>query len=122
MITNLKDMDFFALRLLADKKGTFYVRDGEIFVYQGAIRIEIDPEDGSATSLPGIEADPTGQKMTHGKIGSVEFETLNPSKNIKLDGYFWFWQHDEYFVLVFVHNARQFKPLLLRAGKATDSL
>ena len=126
-IYQLEEMDFFQLKLLTDKKGIFYIRDGEVFIYQGVDKIKIDPTQPA-------ECDPLGLKSTLKEnlpgckpdtflIGDKVGTQLDPTKDTKGNGYFWFWQRDEYFVLCFVtENSKHHKGTvyMLRAGKATD--
>lgn len=128
-VRQLEKMDFFDLKLLAEKKGIFYVRDGEVFIYHGIDKLKIDPKQ------PAV-CDPLGLKSTlQDKLPGCEPNTfligdkvgtqLDPTKDTKGNGYFWFWQQDEYFVLCFVtEDSKHHKGTvyMLRAGKATDSL
>lgn len=123
-VRQLEKMDFFDLKLLAEKKGIFYVRDGEVFIYHGADKLKIDPAQPSEFDrvLSNEVLDPKPDTFLVGdKVG----KRLDPTKDTKGNGYFWFWQRDEYFVLCFVtENNRHHKGTvyMLRAGKATDSL
>lgn len=125
----LKSLDFFDLKLLDNKEGIFYVRDGKIFIYYGNSKLNIDADHPDTAdpfelrsaledNLPGCEPDTF-------KFGNTTAKRLDPTKDVKAKGIFCFWQHDEYFILNFVtENNRHHKGTvyLLRAGKATDSL
>jgi hypothetical protein len=123
-VRQLEEMDFFDLKLLAEKKGIFYVRDGEVFIYHGADKLKIDPNQPSAID-PFETKEKTGVEPNTFLMGDQVAKRLNPAKDTKGNGYFWFWQQDEYFVLCFVtEDSKHHKGTvyMLRAGKATDSL
>ena len=128
-VYQLEEMDFFNLKLLKDKKGIFYVREGKVFIYTGADKIKIDPTQPAVADplglksaleekVPGCEPNPF---LIGDKVGTQ----LDPTKDTKGNGYFWFWQREEYFVLCFVtetSKGHKGTVYMLRAGKATDSL
>lgn len=123
-VYQLEEMDFFNLKLLKDKKGIFYVREGKVFIYTGADKIKIDPNQPSELDRI-LSKEVLDTKPDTFLIGDKAAKRLDPAKDTKGDGYFWFWQHDEYFVLCFVtENSKGHKGTvyMLRAGKATDSL
>lgn len=106
----IEDLDFFQIKLLESKKGTLYVRDGKGFIYQGSDKYHL------TEGHPG-EFDTEGEVDLLSKGKPMTFD-----KDIKIDGYFWMWQSDEYFVLVFIDSKRKQQPVLLRAGNALDAL
>ncbi|QZA70646.1 hypothetical protein AH04_171 [Erwinia phage AH04] len=123
-VRQLEEMDFFDLKLLAEKKGIFYVRDGEVFIYHGNDKLKIDPNHPGVIDPFKLEEN-IGVESTSLKIGDQTAQKLDPTKDTKGNGYFWFWQHEEYFVLCFITETSKHHKgtvYMLRAGNATDSL
>lgn len=126
-VRQLESLGFFDLKLLADQEGIFYVRDGEIFIYHSNGKLKINAEDPDAANPFGLtstlEENLPGCSPDTFMIGERAAKRLDPTKDTKGDGYFWFWQKDEYFVLCFVtEDSKHHKGTvyMLRAGKATD--
>jgi len=128
-VKQLEEMDFFELKLLAEKKGTFYVREGEVFIYHGTDKLKMSSKQPSAidpSTLPSkVEKDKPETNPDDMLIGNKVGTQLDVTKDIKCDGVFWFWQHEEYFVLCFITDTSKTHKgtvYMLRAGNATDSL
>lgn len=100
MERNLKDLDFFEIKLLKNKQGTFYFREGKIFIYQGKDKLNIDVDDVFT-----IE----GNQILH----------FTEDKDFQIEGHFYFWQKDNKYILNFISGNRFF---LLKGGVPTDSI
>lgn len=109
---NIKDLDFFQIKLLNRKEGIFYVRDGKIFAYQGNVKYEMDVNQvkyGKADPKEKVSVEDTGYP-------------LDPTKGITIKGFFWVWQDEEYFVLSFIDKTKKHNPILITAGNALQRL
>lgn len=115
-VYQLKEMDFFQLKLLADKEGVLYVRDGKMFIYTGADKIKIEHSNDSDFDLNDLpdsirKLNPTNQ---------VDF-----GKDKKESGVFHFSQMDDGYILYFITQGNgKYKGTVhvLKCGNATDSL
>lgn len=100
-VLNRSDLDFFVCKRFEDKKAVFYVRDGQAFMYVGAEKIIID--DGTETE----EHDP-------------DYSILDLTKDIKLDGFLFFYQNEQYYGLAFIHNQRQHPAIGIKFGNGLE--
>lgn len=99
---NIKDLDFPQMRLLDKKPGTLYVMDGKTFVYQGKDRYDCG----------------TGVDKKDLIIRSEnKWSVLDPTKDTTIDGYFWFHQEQDYFVLAFIDDERNHLAIIIRSGE-----
>lgn len=123
-VRQLADLDFFDLKNLADQKGIFYVRNGEVFIYHGADKLKIDPHQ-PATCDPFNTKEETGLDPDTFQFGDATAKKLDPTKDTKGNGTFHFWQHDDYFILHFVtENNKHHKGTVyvLKAGKVSEHI
>lgn len=110
MDKHVEQLDFFEIKLLENKYGTLIVRNGKAYIYVGSDKYHL------TEGHPG-EFDSEVEVDSLFKSKPMVFD-----KDVKIDGFFWLWQKDEYFVLVFFDNKRKQPPVLLRAGSALNSL
>jgi hypothetical protein len=90
MNIDLGSLDFFQMKLLHNKPGTFYIRNGEVFIYQGIDKYLVDPNRPATFEL---SSEPT--------IDDLKLKDIDTSKDIKYDGFFVMNQIDQYYVLAF---------------------
>lgn len=115
-VYKLKEMDFFQLKLLADKEGVLYVRDGKLFIYTGADKIKIEHSNDDGFDLN--ELPESIRKL--GPTNQVDF-----GRDRKEPGVFHFSQMDDCYALYFVtQGSGKYKGAVhvLKCGNATDSL
>lgn len=97
------ELDFFVCKRFENKQATFYVRDGIAFMYVGSEKVILD--DG--TQDPDEEQDP-------------EYQTLNLKKDIKLTGFLYFYQREQYYGLAFIEHKRKHSPIGIKFGNGLE--
>lgn len=111
---NVKELDFFRMKLQNKKPAAFYVRDGKAFYYVGPDRFDIDsPADAVNYGKKTLEEDFDYDE---------EFKTMDLSKDLMLKGVMHLLQIQEYFVLAFIDSSKQHCPIIIRAGNALEHI
>lgn len=125
-VYHLEEMDFSQLKLLADKKGTFYVRDGEVFIYHGTDKIVMDNSPSDPTGLGAVlKKNLPGSEPGSFMIGDKVATQVDSTKDTRGEGHFWLWQYEVYFILGFVTQTSKHHDgtvYILRAGNSLESL
>lgn len=120
----LREMDFFELKLLHKKKGVFYVRNGETFLYQGTDKIMVPAESAAVPSDTELESDETLDDFLE-RMDIKRDQIFIAGADVRVEGYFHLSQFDEYYMLIFVTpnpKANKNNLIVLRCGNALDSL
>ncbi|QGH72006.1 hypothetical protein N1M2_143 [Klebsiella phage N1M2] len=111
---NVKELDFFRMKLQNNKAAAFYVRDGKAFYYVGPDRFDVD----SAANAVNY-----GKKALEENFDyDEEFKTMDLSKDLLLKGKMNLLQIQEYFILMFIDSSKQHCPIVIRAGNALENL
>lgn len=95
------ELDFFICKRFENKKATFYIRDGKSFMYVGNEKVEMDEVD------PNEPEDP-------------EYPRVVLSKDIKLEGFMYFYQNEQYYGLVFIDGKRKHAPIAIKFGNGLE--
>jgi len=120
----LREMDFFEMKLLHEKKGVFYVRDGKTFLYHGADKIEVPDEPLSVPEDDGIEDDETMDEFLE-RMNIKKDQIFKAGSDVRCEGRFHLMQFNEYYTLVFLvpnYKTNKNKLIVLRCGNALDNL
>ena len=95
------DLDFFICKRFENKKASFYVRDGKAFMYVGNEKVEMNQDD------PDEMQDP-------------QYKQLSLTKDIKLEGFLFFYQNEQYYGLTFIDGKRKHAPIGIKFGNGLE--
>lgn len=100
-ILQRSELDFFICKRFENKKAAFYVRNGKAFMYVENEKVEMDIVD------PDEPEDP-------------EYPRLGLTKDIKLEGFLYFYQNEQYYGLAFIDGKRKHPAIGIKFGNGLE--
>lgn len=103
-----EELDFFGVRLLSKKDCRVYVRSGKAYMYIDNQRYDFgDTPPVTDTTKFGLD---------------FEVTAIDASKDVTVDGFFYFWQKEQYYCAAIIDHKRKHPPMIIRAGDSLSEL